>query len=56
MGEIIVTVPNGLEKILRRKISAILEKEEKKSIKKSVLQKYLGKFSGKIIEEEWYLQ
>jgi hypothetical protein len=56
MGEIVVTVPNGLEKILRRKISAILEREERKSLKKSVLKKYLGKFQGEIIEEEWYLQ
>ena len=56
MGEIIVTVPNGLEKVMRRKISVLLEREQRKALKRSVLQKYLGKFSGEIKEEEWYLQ
>ncbi|MBP1911063.1 hypothetical protein [Thermococcus stetteri] len=56
MGEIVIVVPKGLEKIIQRKISLLLRKEEKKGLKKDILKKYLGKFSGSIDEEEWYLQ
>jgi hypothetical protein len=56
MGEIVIVVPKGLEKIIQRKISLMLKREEKKGLKKDILAKYLGKFSGSIDEEEWYLQ
>ncbi|WP_156471146.1 hypothetical protein [Thermococcus peptonophilus] len=56
MGEIVIVVPKGLEKIIQRKISLLLRKEEKKGLKKDILKKYLGKFSGSVDEEEWYLQ
>lgn len=49
-------VPKGIEKIIQRRISLLLRKEEKKGLKKDILKKYLGKFSGSIDEEEWYFQ
>ncbi|MDK2915146.1 MAG: hypothetical protein PWQ79_2061 [Thermococcaceae archaeon] len=55
-GEVVIVVPKGLEKIIQKKISLLLRKEEKKGLKKDILKKYLGKFSGSIDEEEWYLQ
>ena len=30
MGEIVISVPNGLEKIIQREISTLLEREGKK--------------------------
>ena len=56
MGEIVITVPNGLEKVIQRKIHALLEREGEKGLKRQILNKYLGKFQGSIDEEEWYLQ
>ncbi len=56
MGEIVINVPNGLEKVIKREISLLLKREEKKGVKKEILNKYLGKFKGTIDEEEWYLQ
>lgn len=52
MGEIVISVPNGLEKIIQRKISTLLEREGKKGIKRQILEKYLGKFHNTIDEEE----
>lgn len=34
MGEIVIVVPKGLEKIIQRKISLLLRKEEKKGLKR----------------------
>ncbi|WP_010480123.1 hypothetical protein [Thermococcus zilligii] len=56
MGEIVINVPNGLEKVIWRKIAILLEKEGKKGVKRQILEKYLGKFQGTIDEEEWYFQ
>ncbi len=56
MGEIVINVPNGLEKVIKREISLLLKREEKKRVKREILNKYLGKFQGNIDEEEWYLQ
>lgn len=38
MGEIVIVVPKGLEKIIQRKISLLLRKEEKKGLKKTSLK------------------
>ncbi|WP_456394811.1 hypothetical protein [Thermococcus sp.] len=56
MGEIVITVPNGLERIIRRKVLILIKKESKKALKKHILKKYLGTLQGSIDEEEWYLQ
>ena len=44
MGEIVINVPNGLEKVIKREISLLLKREKKKRVRREILNKYLGKF------------
>ncbi|WP_168188406.1 hypothetical protein [Thermococcus indicus] len=56
MGEIVVKVPPWMERILRRKIEILVEREPGKGLKRDVFSKYLGRFKGDVNKEEWYLQ
>ncbi len=56
MGDIVVKVPPGMERLIEKKIRILIEREMGRGLKKDVLSKYLGKFKGDIDEEEWYLQ
>ncbi|WP_456420949.1 hypothetical protein [Thermococcus sp.] len=56
MGEIVVRVPPGMERLIERKIRILIEREMDKGLRKAVLSKYLGRFERDINEEEWYLQ
>jgi hypothetical protein len=56
VGEIVVKVPSGMERLIERKIKIILEREMGKGLSRAVLSKYLGKFKGDVNEEDWYLQ
>ncbi|NJE76302.1 hypothetical protein [Thermococcus sp. ES12] len=56
MGEIVVKVPRGMERLIEQKIKILIERELGRGLKRDVLTKYLGRFKGDIDEEEWYLQ
>ena len=56
MGDIVVRVPSGMERLIERKIRILIERKMGKRLRKAVLSKYLGRFKEDVNEEEWYLQ